>query len=51
MRNSNISGSTFQYIVINEIRSIDPNSYPDEIEGDYEEGNDDVVQDTVTSGN
>jgi hypothetical protein len=51
MENSNISGSTFQYIVINEIRKIDPNSYPDEIEGDYEEGNDDVVQDTVTSNN
>ncbi len=49
MDNSNISGSSFQYIVINEIRKIDPSAYPEEVEGDYEEGNDDVVQDTVVN--
>jgi hypothetical protein len=50
MENSNISGSTFQYIVINEIRSIDPSAYPEEISIDREEDGEEEVQDTVNSG-
>ncbi len=50
MENSNISGSTFQYIVINEIRKIDPSAYPEEISIDREEDGEEEVQDTVNSG-
>ncbi|MFA9213996.1 MAG: SH3 domain-containing protein [Candidatus Methylacidiphilales bacterium] len=47
MENSNLSGSSFQYIVINEIRKIDPSAYPEDIAEDYELEEEDVQQDST----
>jgi hypothetical protein len=50
MDNSNVSGSSFQYIVINEIRRIDPNAYPEELpDGEYEQQIEEVAIDSTVA--